>query len=330
MSKQKILIVRFNSIGDIVLTSPVIRALDEEGYEVHYLSKKSYRSLLLNNPRVKKHFSFDGDLNEVIELLKAEGYAQVIDLHNNYRSKKVSKALKLPTHVLKKNPVRLFFMTQFNMASQQQEHIVDRFMSVVSPLIIKKTKPQVEFYISDESKERVNNLNLPEQYITISVGAAFETKQIPIPLMQEIIEKIDLPVVLLGGRDDITKAKVLKNHSPNGIINLCGDLNIEDSAEVIGGSKVLLSGDTGLMHIAAALDTNIVAIYGSTHPILGYTPYYNKNNKSIIVENNQLKCRPCTKQGRDTCPKGHFKCMKDLDSSLIIDKIYSLIYSHES
>ena len=136
--------------------------------------------------------------------------------------------------------------------------------------------------------------------------------------------------MLLGGKDDVSKAKELLDHRPQGIINLCDNLNIQASAEVIKNSILLLSGDTGLMHIAATLDTKVVAVYGSTHPILGYTPYYNGNNKSIIIENNQLNCRPCTKQGRDTCPKGHFKCMKDLDSSVLIDKISSFIYSHES
>jgi len=330
MSKQKILIIRFNSIGDIVLTSPVIRALDEEGYEVHYLSKKSYRTLLLNNPRVKKHFSFDDDLKEVIRLLKVEGYVYVIDLHNNFRSKKVSRELRVSTYVLKKYPVRLFLMTQLHLASRQQEHIVDKFMNVIAPILTEKSKPQVEFYISGDAVEKVDSLSLPDQYISISVGAAFATKQIPVLLLKKVIDEVNIPIVLLGGQDDVAKAKVLKDHNPDQIINLCGDLNIEASAEVIRKSAVLLSGDTGLMHIAAALDINIVAIYGSTHPILGYTPYYNDDNSSIIVENNQLNCRPCTKQGRDTCPKGHFKCMKDLDSSSIIDKIHSFIYSHES
>jgi heptosyltransferase-2 len=330
MSTQKILIIRFNSIGDIVLTSPVIKALDEKGYEVHYLSKISYRSLLLNNPRVKKHIGLETDLSEVIDLLKNEGYAYVIDLHNNLRSNRVSRALKLPTYVLKKHPVRLFLMTRLHTAIQQQKHIVDRFMRVVAPLLDNEVKPQVEFYIPKEAKDKVENLNLPDRYISISVGAAFETKQMPIVLLRKIIEGIDLPIVLLGGRDDVAKGKELEDYNPANIINLCGLLNIEASAEIIRKSVVLLSGDTGLMHIAAALDTNIVAIYGSTHPVLGYTPYYNGDSKAVIVENGQLKCRPCTKQGRNTCPKGHFKCMKDLDSSIIIDEINRFIYSHES
>ena len=157
---RKVLIVRFNSIGDIVLTSPVIRALDKEGYEVHYLSKRSYRSLLKNNPRVKKYFALDEDLNEVLTLLKEEGYTYIVDLHNNYRSRKVRQYLKLPTYTLRKHPLRLFLMTQLHVASKQQEHIIDRFLSVVTPLLDNIQKPKVEFYIPNNVKADIDKLAL--------------------------------------------------------------------------------------------------------------------------------------------------------------------------
>lgn len=325
MSKQKVLIIRFNSIGDIVLTSPVIRALDEKGYEVHYLSKRSYQTLLDNNPRVAKHIALDDNLDIVIKQLKSENYHCVIDLHNNYRSAKVCRRLKVRYYTLAKKRVELFLLTQLHIGMRKQDHIVDRFMRVVSPLLSNDEKGQVEFYIPDDAKVKVEDLALPDKYITLSVGAAFFTKQIPLDLLENVIGGIDIPIVLLGGKEDIAKAKLLQNNHNNSIINLCGRLTIEESAEVMRRSYVLLTGDTGLKHIAASLDVNIVAIYGSTHPVLGYTPYYNGGNKAVIIENNELKCRPCTKQGRDTCPKGHFKCMKELDSKMIIDKIYSFI-----
>ncbi len=325
MIKKKILIIRFNSIGDIVLTSSVIRALDEEGYEVHYLSKIAYQSLLLNNHRVTKHFAFEDNLDVVIDLLKAENYYCVIDLHNNYRSAKVCRSLKVKYYNLTKKRVELFLLTKMGIGRRQQEHIVDRFMEVASPLLSDNKKSQVEFYIPEVTVSKVDKLALPAQYITLSVGAAFYTKQIPFDLLGDIVAGIDIPIVLLGGRDDMSKANSLKEIHVEGVINLCGKLTIEESAEVIRRSEVLLTADTGLKHIGATLDVNIVAIYGSTHPILGYTPYYNDDNKAIIIQNNDLKCRPCTKQGNNACPKGHFKCMKELNSATIIDKIHSFI-----
>lgn len=325
MKKKKVLIIRFNSIGDIVLTSPVIRALDGEGYEVHYLSKKAYQSLLLNNPRVAKHFAFDDNMVAIINQLKSEKYSYVIDLHNNYRSRKVCRGLGIQSFTLAKHRVELFMMTKFQIGMKQQEHIVDRFLDVVFPLLSNESKGQVEFYIPNEAKVKVDSLSLPENYISLSVGAAFFTKQIPTALLSNVIKDINVSIVLLGGKEDIPKAKALRDNHTTKIIDLCGALNIEESAEVIRRSKVLLSGDTGLKHIAASLDVAIVAVYGSTHPVLGYTPYYNHISKALLVENKNLKCRPCTKQGRDACPKGHFKCMKELDSVEIIDKIHSFI-----
>jgi len=325
MIKKKVLIIRFNSIGDIVLTSPVVQALSNEGYEVHYLCKKTYSSLLSAIPNIMRAHLFDGNLAQTTKALKKEKFHYIIDLHNNYRSNKVARALRVRAHRLQKQRIKLFLLTKFNLRVQPQKHIVDRFMQVVSPLLSTKVRHQVIFDIGHEQIQKINNLNLPSAFVAISIGAAYYTKRIPTYMIIEIINGLSMPVVLLGGKDDRERANEIATKCVRDIINLVGAVSIIESAEVINRSKVLLTGDTGLMHIGAAVGAPIVAVFGSTHPVLGYTPYYNDQPVFSIIENIDLKCRPCTKQGKDSCPKGHFNCMNNITAQSIVKEIKSLI-----
>lgn len=323
--KKKILIIRFNSIGDIVLTSPVVQALSNEGYEIHYLCKKTYHSLLSAIPNITKAHLFDGNLAQTTKALRKEKFHYIIDLHNNYRSNKVARALSVGVHRLQKQRIKLFLLTKLNFRVQPQKHIVDRFMQVASPLLSTQLRPQVTFNIGHEEIQKINSLKLPSAYVAISIGAAYYTKRIPIDKIIEIINGLSMPVVLLGGKDDKDRANEIVKKCGSDIVNLVGNLSIIESAEVIKCSKVLLTGDTGLMHIGAAIGVPVVAVFGSTHPVLGYTPYYNGQASYTIIESNDLKCRPCTKQGRATCPKGHFNCMNNITAQSIIKEIKSFM-----
>ena len=328
--KKKVLIIRFNSIGDIVLTSPVVQALSNEGYEVHYLCKKTYSSLLSAIPNITKAHLFDGNLAQTTKALSEEKFHYIIDLHNNYRSNKVARALRVKAHRLQKQRIKLFLLTKLNFKVQPQKHIVDRFMQVVSPLLSTKmlstqVRHQVTFDIGHEQIRKINSLKLPSTFVAISIGAAYYTKRIPTDKIIEIINGLSMPVVLLGGKDDRDRSNDIVTKSVNDMINLVGAVSIIESAEVINRSKVLITGDTGLMHIGAAIGVPIVAVFGSTHPVLGYTPYYHDQAAFSIIENIDLKCRPCTKQGRASCPKGHFNCMNNITTQSIIKEIKRFI-----
>lgn len=322
--KPKVLVIRFNSIGDIVLTSPVIATLEENNYEVHYITKKAYTSLLYNNPKVFKVWVFEDNFNILLPQLKKQGFDLVVDLHNNFRSKKVKKALSSQSLTFAKPRISLWLLTQFNIKPKKLNHIVDRFLEVIEPLSLKNKSTKLEFHFPPNFS--YSGTDLPKEFYTIAVGAAFFTKQIPKAKILEIVDEIDLPVVLVGGPDDSNISNWITLNSRKEVIDLCGQLSIEESAFVIKKSICLLSGDTGMMHIGAALGVKMVNVFGSTHPILGYTPYYGlSENQAIIVENKELSCRPCTKQGKNICPKGHFKCMNDIKSEEIITKLKTII-----
>lgn len=317
-TERNVLVVRFNSIGDIVLTSPVISSLHAEGYKVHYLTKAVFSELLENNSKVTKCWTLVDSLSSVISELRNYRFEFVIDLHNNYRSKRVCKALTAPTFRLKKERIGLWLLTNFGIQRTSGHHIVHRFLDVLNPLGLSSRSEELEFYADSEN---IDHLELPQKFLAIAVGAAWSTKQIPLDKQIEIINQSSWNnIVLLGGPDEIEMAKEIERGVSKKLNNQVGKLSLTQSGQVVRSASVLLSGDTGLMHIAAAVKTPVVAVFGSTHPVLGYTPFTDEKAYNII-QNESLSCRPCTKQGNSSCPKGHFKCMLDLDYKDLVSKI---------
>lgn len=325
---KKALIIRFNAIGDIVLTTPVIDALSDAGYEVHYLLKSAYAPIIENHPKVARLWLYGKNQNNLIPALKREEFDYVIDLHNNLRSVLFRIKLGVPARVLKKNRLADLLMVHFNFARKQRPHIVHRFLDVVVPLSGIVQNPEPAFYFPKDG--RSSGVKLPsENYICIAVGTAHPTKDIPLEKLLPVIQYSEAHVILLGGSGDRDRAEALMDAAGrHEISNLTGTLSIDQSAYVLSRSRLLICGDTGLMHIAAALGIPTVSLFGSTHPILGYTPYYSDDAiPRALIQNSSLSCRPCTRQGRSHCPKGHFKCMMDISVDEIAQKVEGILGS---
>ena len=309
-----------------MLTTPVVDALASQGYQVHYLVKSAFAELLEHNPYVHKVWALTDSLTDLLDPLKSEAFDVIIDLHNNLRSGRVKSALKVKSYTFKKDRLRLLMLTKLGINRVKEKHIVYRFMDVLKPLGIAEGEPAPTTYIPDTIAQQWL-YPLPSHYLAIAVGAAWKTKQIPTETILEVIKQTQYnEVVLVGGPDDKKIALEIEQGTSSAVLNLTGKLSITESAHVIQQASAVLAGDTGMMHIAASLGTPCVAIYGSTHPVLGYTPFYGKHKPVFhLVQNENLNCRPCTKQGEHQCPRGHFKCMLDLDHKEIVDKIDSFV-----
>lgn len=319
---MKILIIRFSSIGDIVLTSPVVRCLKQQlsSCELHYLTKVHFQQILEANPAISKIYAIEKDVKEVIPALKAERYDVIIDLHNNIRSRQISAALKTKTYRYDKQRIKRFLLTQFKI-NLLNNHVVDRYFTAVTPLHVINDGKGLDYFIPE--KDNVTMQQMPfthlAGYCVIVVGAKHFTKQIPMVKLEELCSKIKIPILLMGGPDDVYMGLQLENMDPFKISSACGRYNINQAAAVIKRAKYVITPDTGMMHIAAAFNKRIISIWGGTEKRLGFTPYLMNNTTSVIIENNQLSCRPCHKHGLDKCPKGHFKCMMDLDMQKVVD-----------
>lgn len=314
----KFLIIRFSSIGDIVLTTPVVRCLKQqvEGAVVHYLTKPQYANIAQNNPYVDKvHIlkTYDETINE----LKDEGFDYIIDLHKSLRSWRFKNRLKVMDFSFPKLNREKWLMVHFKKNKLPDIHIVDRYFEAVKLFDAVNDGKGLDFFIPKDDIVNLKdfaNIEL-EKFVAFAIGGQHETKKLPAEKIVEICKNIVYPVILLGGKQDFENGEIIASACKNAI-NLCGKLNLNQSASVVEQSHFVITHDTGIMHIAAALKKNIVSVWGNTIPQFGMYPYL-PGEKSKMFEVKGLKCRPCSKLGFSKCPDKHFDCMMTQDFSAI-------------
>lgn len=313
---KKVLIIRFSSIGDIVLTTPVIRCVKDqvESVEVHFATKKSFASILDSNPHVDKLHVLNDDLSLLISQLKAEDFDYVIDLHNNIRSRRVTAALSKPHSRFHKLNVEKWLMVNLKTNQLPDVHIVDRYMAAASKLGVKNDSAGLDFFIPRNEVVSLDTLpeNFRSGYIALVIGAKFATKKLPVQRLKELIKLLRKPIVLIGGSEDESIGAELTDAHPENIFNACGKFSLNGSASLIEQATVVITHDTGMMHIAAAFKRPILSIWGNTIPEFGMHPYL-PHSASKIFEVEGLACRPCSKIGYSECPKRHFNCMANID-----------------
>lgn len=319
---MKILLLRFSSIGDIVLTTPVIRCLKQQlpSAEIHYLTKVNFRGILETNPYIDKLITFSKSTDEVISELKKERYDWVIDLHKNIRTARLKATLFRKNISFNKINLEKWLAVRTKRKSfLPSVHIVDRYLDSLQKLGIKNDGKGLDFFIRKEDE-----ITLPPEikngFVSFAIGAQFATKRMTKEKMKAVLSRLNFPVVLLGGKEDQTIARELISALPGKIIlSFCGDLSLRQSAYVVAQSNVLLTHDTGLMHIGAALKKPIVSVWGNTIPEFGMYPYLPEDASLYdVVEVENLKCRPCSKIGYSSCPKKHFNCMLQQDERKIV------------
>jgi ADP-heptose:LPS heptosyltransferase len=327
---MKILVIRFSSIGDIVLTTPVVRALKTQiaDAEVHYVTKSRYQSILESNPYIDKTILLEDDLWKLIGQLREEKYDCIVDLHNNIRTRIIKIALGIKAYTFSKLNFEKWLLVNFKINQLPSVHIVDRYLDSVEPLGVKADALGLDYFIPE--KDSVPLAWLPEThrsgFVAYAIGAQHNTKKLPMAKMIELCDKINKPIVLMGGPEDATVGdevqkffeRPIASEFESGleelgkktvIYNACGKFNLNQSASLIKQATYVFTHDTGLMHIAAAFKKEIFSIWGNTIPEFGMYPY---RTRFTILENKKLDCRPCSKIGYQRCPKGHFKCMKEI------------------
>ncbi len=327
---KKILLIRFSSIGDMVLTTPVIRALKTQlDAEIHAVTKKRYAFLYENNPNISKVYSLLKSEKEIIGALQKEHYDFVVDLQKNLRSRNITRSLKVESASFPKMNIKKWLLVNFKADLLPKVHVVDRYFKAVEKLKVKKDNLGLEYFIpaNDEVKPEAISKELTNGFVGFVIGGQHYTKIFPAEKVAEVINKLSLPVLLLGGKEDFDRGEEIVNLTPNRlVINTCGKYNLNQSASLVKQCMVLITNDTGLMHIGAAFNKPIVSVWGNTVPEFGMVPYM-PNNKSgfFIAEVNGLSCRPCSKLGHSKCPKKHFKCMMMQDVEGIAGKVEEFV-----
>ncbi|TXF90983.1 glycosyltransferase family 9 protein [Neolewinella aurantiaca] len=331
---QKVLIVRFSSIGDIVLTTPVIRCVKQQtDFEVHFLTKKSFAATLKGNPYIDRLWTIDKDISELSRTLLTEHYAWVLDLHGNLRTRELKTRLSLnalrhlrlrpKTRTFPKLNLQKFLLTRFGINRMPDVHIVDRYLQTGRDLGVVNDGKGLDYFISPNDEVDLLAEGLPPKYIAFVIGAAHATKRLTPPQMAEFCRNSRQPVILLGGPAEAETGEEIAAGLTH-VYNACGRFNLGGSADLVRKASVVVSHDTGLMHIAAAFRKPIFSIWGNTVPDLGMYPYL-PGTEALEKQRRQevegLSCRPCSKIGHQECPQGHFRCIMDQHPAAIASRV---------
>lgn len=324
----KFLVIRLSSIGDIILTTPVIRCLKNQvnKSEIHFLVKKQFLPVISSNPYIDKIHCYEQDLSSLLKTLKKEHFDYIIDLHANIRSFIIKTKIRAYSFTVNKINLRKFLMVRFKLNLLPDIHIVDRYLETVRSLGIKNDVKGLDYFIPLE--DEVSTDSLPPAfrngYIAVVIGGKHATKQIPSDSLIMLCKLIGQPVILLGGQDDRIAGEKIARSAGGDILNACGNYNINQSAFIVANSSLVITNDTGLMHAAAAFHKIILSVWGNTIPEFGMSPYM-PDPLSRIFEVKGLYCRPCSKIGYKKCPQRHFRCMLDQDIKKIAETAISLL-----
>ncbi|MCF8465409.1 MAG: glycosyltransferase family 9 protein [Flavobacteriales bacterium] len=347
---QRILVIRFSSIGDIVLCSPVLRVLRKKFPEadIRFVTKKLFAELLEPNPNLNGVFFLDGSLKDLASEMKAFKPDVVVDLHHNLRTRILKTLIGGKWLAFNKLNVEKWLKVNLKVDRLPAIHIVERYLETLKPLGIEGDGKGLEFHISPSASPNSSkggelhfgqappqpslkgrNSELPEgfhgKYVALVIGAKFKTKQLPVAKLIELCNGLKRPIVLIGGKEDAAIANEVVAQSTGILHNACGMHSLSESAWLVKQSEVVITHDTGMMHIAVAFNKKIISVWGNTIPEFGMYPYLPESEPAYLSEVNGLDCRPCSKIGFDACPKGHFRCMNEQSVSNIIEQTNQLL-----
>jgi ADP-heptose:LPS heptosyltransferase len=317
---MRILVIRFSSIGDIILTSPVLRCLKQQvpNAEVHFLTKVAFHDLVTYSPYVTKVHTLGDDTGGTIASLKNARFDLVVDLHHNLRTWRVKRALGVPSHSFEKLNIEKWLLVNFKKDRLPRKHIVDRYLSTAAHLGVKNDLQGLDLFIPAERKVPLQTLPVGHRagYVALCIGAAHATKRLPPRRLVELAEQVQGPVVIIGGKDDQVAARQVADALGARAYDATGKYDLLGSASLIEQASSVITHDSGAMHVASAFRKPTFSIWGNTVPEFGMGPYIPQHpQREHVSEVKGLDCRPCSKIGSDRCPQGHFHCMEKQDLS---------------
>jgi len=327
---MKALVICGNSIGDVVFSTPVIRTLkvqlDET--EVHGLFPPNALFLAEENPYIDKAHAIDASFLETWRTLSKEKFDVVVNLATNWKSRLLTLLLPAKTNSLRSDRWRRWLMVSLKINHLDNVHLVDKMLQTLKPLGLKGDELGLDYFIPE--KDKVSLEWLPEVFqkgfVVFPISAPYNTRKLPVDRMIELCDKINRPIILLGSSDDKATGQVINAFFERGlsvvwekgllelnkktiVYNACGKFNFNQMASLIKQSWAVFTFDNDFVPVASAFRKEVFALWGNTILLFGRYPY---RTKFTVLESNSVACRPCTVNGFDKCPKGHFKCMRDI------------------
>ncbi len=332
MNPKKVLIIRFSSIGDIVLTAPAIARLHEAwpDAEIHLLTKKAFLPLWRGDRRVRArafdpegaHFGLPGLLRFLGEL-EEEGYDWIIDLHGTPKSRALAAVLGVPMSRYDKASLARRLYVRTKRFPGEPVHVARRYVRALAPLGI-ETEGPLDARIPAAGRDLQSVKNTlgavgiqGRNLIAIVPGSQWATKQWGLDRYTELVDRLNARgfwVGIVGSkaeRDDCERIAEGRR-----ALNFAGLYDLGETLALLHHCGLVVSNDSGPMHMASAAGCDVIALFGSTTPPLGFAPLAARHT---VLQVDELTCRPCSPHGRAACPQGHLRCMRDLT----VDRVWA-------
>ncbi|MEW5797686.1 MAG: glycosyltransferase family 9 protein [Bacteroidota bacterium] len=345
---SKTVVFRLSSIGDIVLSSALLRVMRQaagKDARIDFVVRKDYAEIVRYNHHLSIVHEYDVDtgfdgLKKLAGELYDEHYDLVVDIHDSIRTKFLRTACRSKETVVvdKRKFERWLLVNMKRNAYDDELSVAERYIETVEKYGVKNDGKGLEIFIPDSTLFDVSGkmgklkLNRFEKVVGICPGAKHFTKRWQKEKFAEIAVRaateFHAKIHLFGGADELLVCafvadEVSRRVSPDAVSNFAGEFSLLESAAALEFCDVVVTNDSGLMHLAAAKQRKIVAIFGSTVKEFGFFPY---GTESIVIEQRDLECRPCTHIGRKSCPKEHFKCLSDISSDEVFEAMKKMIH----
>ncbi len=322
---RSILVIRFSSIGDIVLTTPILRALKSRypDDQIHILTNSQYASILEANPYVDQIVTLDERFADTLDFLRKLDVDIIVDLHKNIRSRRVHSGLRhAQYYTYSKLNIRKWLLVNLKIQTLPLKSIVTRYFEGLSKLDLYDDQLGLDYHIPQGAGiDAPHDLPMSHQvgYVACVVGGTYYTKKMPVERWLDLCQQIDYPMIIVGCQEDREVGLFLeKNVSNKKVYNACGKFDLHESADIISRAISVIAHDTGMMHIAAAFQKPIITLWGNTVERFGMFPYMPLAPQKYSSAEVKISCRPCSKLGHQKCPKKHFNCMQNQNTANIL------------
>jgi heptosyltransferase-2 len=318
---RRILAIRFSSIGDIILTTPLLRALRERYPQAHLamLTKEAFASLVADNPRINQVLTLrpGQSLSSLAGEMRGGRFTHLLDLHRSLRTRGLRFLVpgKWSTYRKYRTAREILIRSKRNVYPRELP-VPERYFDSVEQLDVHPDGKPPEFFLGPHATQEAATwlmaCGLPlDHVVALAPGAAHGTKRWPLEYWQSLVDKLTragASVVVVGGPDDAETGAAVAAAGGSRAANAAGRFNLQGTGALIARVRVLVSGDTGVMHMATAVNTPVIALFGPTVRAFGFFPY---SPRAVVLERD-LYCRPCTAWGGDICPLGHHRCLRDI------------------
>jgi heptosyltransferase-2 len=329
-----VLVIQTAFLGDVVLTTPLLSALAERHGRVNVVTTPAAGSLLEHHPAVAEVLRYDKHgadrgwlgLRRLGSELRARRYSAVYLPHRSWRSAALALWSGAGERIgFSDSPAALTYTRR--VARAKTGHEVERLLTLAQPVNGPTPPVRLGLVSTDHAAAEawLTAHGIGAGFTAFAPGSVWGTKRWP--YYGELATRLDGPVVIVGGREDAALAQTIVEGSGGKAVSAAGALSLRESAALIQRARVLVSNDSAPLHLATAVGTPILAVFGPTVPEFGFGP---RGSGDVTLGHGELSCRPCSRHGPQVCPLGHHRCMRDLSVDLVVSAMATIASAEES